>query len=112
MPVQLQCPHKGCMKVQEAWLDPKTDKVYCALCEKEIPNVNHFMKVQLKTLRQFRPKNTAPFATKCGNCSKESTPVLDNNDVVCSSCLKPLNHLSPIFKNMLKDQLTKKRDIE
>ena len=112
MPVQLQCPHKGCMKVQEAWLDPKNDKVYCAACEREIENINHFVKVQLKTLRQYRPKNTTAFSVKCGNCSKESAPVLKNNDVVCSSCTKPLNHLSPIFRNMLKDQLSKKSDIE
>jgi len=100
------------MKVQEAWLDPKTDKVYCSLCEKEIPNVNHFMKVQLKTLRQFRPKKTGAFVVKCGKCEKENTPILQNNDIVCPSCSSPLNNLSPIFKNMLKEQLAKKSDIE
>jgi len=112
MPVQLQCPHKGCMKMQEAWLDPKTDKVYCAECDREIPNITHFTKVQLKTLKQYKQKKTAAFATKCAACQKEAVPVLHNNDVVCAGCLKPLNHLSPIFKNMLKDQLSKKREIE
>ena len=112
MPVQLQCPHKGCMKVQEAWLDPKTDKVYCSKCEQEINNGNHFIKVQLKTLKQYRPKNTTAFSVKCGKCSKEAPPELENNDVVCSACHSPLNHLSPIFKTMLKEQLKKRGDIE
>ncbi len=112
MPVQLQCPHKGCMKIQEPWLDPKDNKVYCSACEKEVTNVTHFMITQLKTLKQYRPKNTTAFAVKCSHCSKEAAPILSNNDVLCSGCNKPLNHLSPIFKNMLKDQLSKKRDIE
>lgn len=112
MPVQIQCPHKGCMKVQEAWIDPKTDKVYCSLCNREIVNVNHFMKVQLKTLKQYRPKNTTAFSVKCTACQKEGAPVLHNGDIVCSGCLSPLNNLSPIFKNMLKDQLSKKQEIE
>lgn len=112
MPVQLQCPHKGCMKIQEPWIEPKTDKIYCSLCNREVVNVNHFIKIQLKTLKQYRPKNTAPFAVKCNDCNKEDTPILENNEIVCSACLKPLKQLSPIFKNMLKEQLIKKRDIE
>ena len=42
----------GSKEVAPDLIDPKTNKVYCSLCEKEIPNINHFMLVQLKTLKQ------------------------------------------------------------
>ncbi len=99
------------MKLQEPWLEPKTNKVCCSLCNQEIPNINHFVMIQLKTLKQYRPKNTTAFSVKCQSCAKESPPVILDDEVVCSACEKPLNHLSPIFKNMLKEQLSKKHDI-
>lgn len=110
MAVQIQCPHKGCMKLQPAWLDPLDNKVYCSLCEKEISNINHFIKIQLKTLKQYKPKKTIPFAVKCDACGKEDTPIIKNNNIVCSKCNDSLNKLTPIYKNMLKDFLNKKND--
>lgn len=105
MPFQTVCTNKGCHKSQEPYLDPKNDKVYCSKCEQEINNITHFAKMQMKTLKQFKPKNTTSFSIKCLNCGREGRPQLTNNDVVCSSCQKPLNNLSVPFKNMLKEQL-------
>lgn len=107
--IQLQCTHKACNKMQSPYIDPKTEKVYCSECENEI-QANHFMKVQLKTLKQYRQKDTSRFSTKCALCKKEGTPIILNNDVNCASCKKPLSHLSDIFKNMLKRELAKKEE--
>jgi len=110
MPIQLQCKEKGCMKLTEAYLDPKVDKVYCADCGKEM-QVNHFTKVQLKTLKQYKQKTISRFSVKCNICNNEDTPILNNGVITCSSCQKPLTNLSPIFITMLKDQLKKSKEI-
>lgn len=103
MPVSLPCPHE-CKKNQEPWLDPDSNKVYCSLCEKEI-QANHFLIIQLKTLKQYKPKNSA-FLVKCLKCKKESTPQKNkNNDILCGICGKNLDNLSDVFKRMLITQL-------
>lgn len=104
MPVIVNCA--SCNKTQEPYLDSKSDKVFCSQCENEIQS-NHFMKVQLKTLKQFKVKTTTPFMVKCPSCNKEDTPVKNNGKVCCAGCSKPLNNLTDIFKNMLMDHLDK-----
>jgi uncharacterized Zn finger protein (UPF0148 family) len=89
----------------EPYIDPKDDKVYCSICDKEITNITHFAKMQMKTLKQYKPKTTTSFSIKCQSCNKEDRPKILNGEVVCSNCQKPLNHLSPMFKNMLKEKL-------
>lgn len=91
--------------MQEPYIDPKTDKVYCSLCDKEIVNVTYFTKVQMKSLKQFKQKTTISFGVKCDKCGKEDRPKLINDNVVCSSCNKPLDKLSVPFINMLKKEL-------
>jgi len=121
MAVSLICPNtfidpkskkkKTCGQV-EGYMDPKTDKVYCPLCDNEILNVSHFMKITMKTLKQFRQKVQVAFGVKCQNCNKESQPILINDKIICPHCKKEHNHLSEPFKIMLKDKLkTVKRDI-
>jgi DNA-directed RNA polymerase subunit RPC12/RpoP len=105
MPFSMICTTKGCGKAMEPYLDPKTDKVYCSLCNQEITNVTYFAKMQMKTLKQFKQKTVVSFAVKCVRCGKEARPKLVNDDVVCSGCNKPLDNLSIPFKNMLKEQL-------
>lgn len=105
MPFSLPCTNKGCSKLQEPYIDPKTDKVFCSLCEREIINVTHFAKVQMKTLKQYKPKNTTSFSIKCQKCGKDDRPKLIGEDIVCASCKKPLDHLSEPFKIMLKEKL-------
>ena len=89
----------------EPYMEPKTEKIYCPSCNNEIPNVTHFMKVTMKTLKQFRQKPTVAFGVKCQNCGKEAQPKVVNDDIVCPQCEKPHNHLSEPFKIMLKDKL-------
>lgn len=105
MPFNLVCNNKDCMKMQEPYIDMKTDKVYCSICDKEIVNVSHFVKVQMKSLKQFKQKNTTSFSMKCPKCNKDGRPKVVQDEVVCFNCLKPLDHLSVPFKNMLKEQL-------
>lgn len=105
MPFSIQCPNKGCGKIQAPYLDPQDDKVYCSLCEKEITNVTHFVKLQMKSLKQFKPKSNKPFAVQCQYCGKNDRPKLVQNDIVCAKCNKPLDHLSEPFKIMLRDKL-------
>jgi Zn finger protein HypA/HybF involved in hydrogenase expression len=95
---------KKCGEV-EPTMDPKTEKVFCSKCNKEIPNMNHFQKMTMKTLRQFRQKEQIPFGVKCQNCGKEAQPKVVKDDIVCPACAKPHTHLSEPFKIMLKDKL-------
>jgi hypothetical protein len=44
-----------CKKSTEPILDKITNKVYCSVCDTEI-SVSHFVKVQLKDLKQYRNK--------------------------------------------------------
>ena len=53
MAFSIQCTNKGCQKIQEPYIDTKDDKVYCSLCNKELLNITHFVKVQMKSLKQF-----------------------------------------------------------
>ncbi len=99
------CNNKGCGKHMEPYIDPKTDKVYCSVCDGEITNITHFAKSQMKTLKQFRVKNKISFSVKCDKCGKEDRPKIVADQVVCSGCKKPLDNLSSTFKIMLKEQL-------
>lgn len=105
MPFSLVCTNKGCGKQMEPYLDPKDDKVYCSLCDKEISNITHFAKIQMKSMKQFKQKNTTSFSIKCKKCNKEDRPKVVNDDIVCAHCKKPMDHLSAPFKIMLKEKL-------
>jgi len=101
----MPCSNKGCGKLQEPYLDPKTDKVFCSLCDGEISNITHFAKMQMKTLKQYKQKKTVSFAVKCPKCGKEDRPKVIANDIICANCNKPMDHLSEPFKIMLKEKL-------
>lgn len=101
----MPCTNKGCHKLQEPYLDPKTDKVYCSLCNLEISNITHFAKMQMKSLKQYKQKNMTSFAIKCPKCGKEERPKVVGQDIVCAGCKKPMDHLSEPFKLMLREKL-------
>ena len=105
MPFSTFCTNKGCGKIQEPFLDPQDDKVYCSACEGEITNITHFVKIQMKSMKQYRQRQPKPFAVKCGKCGREERPKIANDDIVCGACAQPMDNLSPIFKNMLKQRL-------
>ena len=109
MAVRIPCPH--CKKEQEPILDPKKDQVSCTLCN-EIIDVNHFVKVQLKALKQYGEIKRVPFGVKCDKCNKNETPVEQDGEIVCGACHKPLSNLTDTFKRMLQDKLSRvKKDI-
>ncbi len=121
MPVTLVCNNthiddktkkeKKCGEM-EPYMDPKTEKVYCSKCNREVPNVQHFTKVTMKTLKQFRQKPQVAFGVKCKNCGKEAQPIVVGDDIVCPGCNKAHTHLSEPFKMMLKDKLkTANKDV-
>lgn len=105
MPFSTFCTNKGCGKQMEPYLDPKTDKVYCSLCDKELPNMTYFAKVQMKSLKQYKQKQAVVFGVKCQSCGKEAQPKVVGDDIVCPSCNKAHEHLSEPFKIMLRDKL-------
>lgn len=105
MPFSMSCTNKGCGQVMEPYIEPKTDKVYCSACDREIGNVTHFAKVQMKSLKQFKQKKVVSFAVKCQSCGKEDRPKLVGEDIVCGACKKAHTHLSEPFKIMLRDKL-------
>jgi hypothetical protein len=104
MSVQTLCPH--CNKTQNPYINPKTDEVFCGACNKQMP-ANHFMKMQLKTLKQYREVKKVPFGVKCQKCGKEDKPKDTGTDIVCGACGDTLDHLTEQFKRMLKIQLKK-----
>jgi hypothetical protein len=105
MAFSTQCIHKGCYKNMEPYLDPDNNKIYCSSCDQELTNLTHFVKVQLKANKQYKPKQSKSFAVKCLVCKKEDRPKLVGKEVVCSSCSKPLSQLSEPFKVMLREKL-------
>jgi hypothetical protein len=101
MPFMMVCNNKGCGKHQSPTLSVEDNKVYCAECDKEITNVNPFIKNQMKSMNQIKKENNKSFGIKCNNCGKEGRPKKDNNNLICSFCSKELSQLSPIYKSML-----------
>jgi hypothetical protein len=96
----------GCKKQMEPYLESfKNDNIFCSLCNRQLANVSHFVKIQMKTLKQVRPKITTSFAIKCKKCGKEDRPILAGSDILCSGCKRPHEHLSEPFKIMLRDKL-------
>ena len=110
MPFSTFCIHKGCGTHMEPYIDQQ-DKVYCSVCDKELTNLTHFAKSQMKAFKQFKPKKKLAFSVKCTSCSKEDVPVINNNDIICGNCKKVLTNLSEPFKLMLKTELKKDKDI-
>jgi hypothetical protein len=105
MPFSIVCNNKGCGQQQEPFLDPTTNKVYCAICGQEISNVNQFTKTQMKFIKQFRPKTTESFSVKCEFCNETNRPNLVNDVLTCARCKKVLTHISPMFVRALKEYL-------
>lgn len=105
MPFSILCPHKGCRDQMEPYLDTDTNLVYCSSCDQEIPNITHFVKIQMKSFKQFRKKKTISFSVKCQKCSKEDRPKIVNDQIICSFCKAEHAHLSEPFKILLKDKL-------
>jgi ribosomal protein L34E len=107
MPFLINCTNKGCGKFQAPFLDQENDEVYCSLCQQTIAGITVFAKQQMKSLKQFKPKSKKSFAVKCNNCNKEERPIIVGENLVCTLCKKSLDQLTPTFKTMLKEQLSK-----
>jgi DNA-directed RNA polymerase subunit RPC12/RpoP len=105
MAVQMQCT--GCGKMQPPYMNQKTEEVFCSLCDVKIAPVNHFIKMQLKALKQYQEQKKVAFGVKCQKCGKEEKPKDTGKDIVCGACGKSLDHLTDAFKRMLKAQLPK-----
>lgn len=97
----MQCSNKGCCQMQQPFLDPKTDKVHCSICEGEISQATHFAKQQMRMLKQFREKKKSSFSSKCHVCSLEERPVKKEMDWHCKGCGEKLNLTAP-FKQILE----------
>jgi Zn finger protein HypA/HybF involved in hydrogenase expression len=102
MAVSANCTN--CNTTTEPFMDPKNDKVYCGDCEEEM-QVSHFVKITMKSIKQFRQKQTISFGVKCQSCHKEARPVILDEKIVCPTCQNEHTHLSDSFKLMLKDRL-------
>lgn len=95
-----------CKAESEPFLDKDTDKVFCSKCEEEFA-ASHFVKIQLKTLKQFKPKNTKSFTVICSNCKAKDRPNLISGKLFCPKCKKEYNNLSEPYKYMLLQFLPK-----
>lgn len=97
------CDNKGCMKEQIPLLDESSNAVICAECNRPIKTVTEFAKRQMKSLGQMlrKKKSRSAYAVKCPSCSIESTPVIIDDELACSSCSSKLN-LSKPFDRMVR----------
>ena len=107
MPFIMSCNNKGCGKQQSPVLSIEDNKVYCAECDNEILNVSPFIKGQMKNLGQTRKDKTKSFSVKCSECNKDSRPNKKDNLLFCGSCSKELKNISPIYKKMYLEILSK-----
>jgi len=105
MSFSTNCTNKGCGKFQEPYIDPKTDKVFCSICHKELINITRFVKLQMKSTKQYRAKETASFSVLCNKCNQKKRPKLVNNEIICGGCGEILDNISDAFKTMLKIEL-------
>jgi len=110
MPFSMFCNNKGCGQTMEPYIDPTDDKVYCSSCDNEILNTTHFMKVQMKTLKQFKRKQKIGFSIKCQKCSRENIPKIDKDKFLCQHCNIELNNISEPFKLLLKEKIKNSRE--
>lgn len=110
MPFSTYCTHKGCGNYMQPYLDPSNDKIYCSSCDKELTNITHFIKAQMKSFKQFKPKKKVAFSIKCSACLVEDVPKLVNDQIMCGNCNKPLTNLSEPFKIILKQKLKSNQD--
>lgn len=105
MPFSIACTNKGCYKINQAYIDPKTDKVYCSECDKEIVNITYFTKAQLKSNKQFKKEEKESFTIKCNNCQVTKRPIIVKDKITCASCNKEITSITEQFKIMLKQFL-------
>lgn len=106
MPVMHNC--LKCKKTQELVMDKATKKVYCLECNDEV-NVNHFQKVQLESLKQYREDKKEHFSVKCNDCGSTGKPKILKDKVICFKCNGSLSNISDIYKNMIKIQLKEEK---
>jgi ribosomal protein S27E len=107
MPFSMWCPTKGCRKQQEPFLNPITNEVECSECGGVIPNVSHFVKVQMKSLGQTKKHPKSAFAVRCDKCKTNALPKLGANDkLVCVGCGAELVVSKP-FEIMARDRINK-----
>lgn len=101
------CP--SCNKQNFPELDKDSGKVYCSVCSAQI-TANHFLLIQLKTLKQYRTKTPQAFAVKCNNCSNDTLPIIKSDKLYCTSCNKEITNISKPYMLMLKQHLSSKNE--
>ena len=109
MPYKTFCPK--CKAESQPYLEKETAKVFCSKCEEEFKNATHFIKIQLKTFNQYKPKNTKSFSVKCASCNAKDRPILISGNLFCPKCKKEHQNISPQYKYMLLQFLPKLEDL-
>lgn len=105
MAFNMICVSKGCGELQEPYLDPDTNKVYCSVCNNEIVNITIFAINQMKMNKQYRKKSKTPFSVVCSSCKAQEQPIVEDGELLCAACFKTLDNLSPHFKIMYKNMV-------
>jgi len=114
MPIMLNCVAKGCHSYDEHVLDITTNDVKCVKCDAVIPNMSHFTKQQLISLKQVKKAAKSAYSIRCNKCKVETMPKLDaNNKFVCGSCNDPNINVSKPFELLIRAAIKNgKKDIE
>ena len=112
MAFMTSCSLRGCCKMMEPVIDPKTKIVYCSECDGELPNISSFTKTQMIATKQVKRGVKSAFGIRCNSCKTEALPKINGTGkLVCSSCSGALN-VSAAFEILVKNEIKNgKKDI-
>jgi DNA-directed RNA polymerase subunit RPC12/RpoP len=96
----------SCKKYNTPLLNKFDNEVYCGDCGAKIVS-NHFMKVQLKTLGQFKTPAKSAYSVKCIKCKQEALPKLSGKDLICGYCGDPCKNISKPFEILIRNAIKK-----
>lgn len=102
----LQCNNKECRRISQVKLDPESNEVVCCDCGNVIKNVTEFVKVTLRSNKEFvkKGKISDRFNVKCNSCGRTVTPILKDKVFVCSECFAKMA-LSKPFESLLRQNI-------
>ncbi len=105
----LKCNNKDCRRLAEVKLDPETNEVICCDCGEVIKDVTEFVKVTLRSNKQFvkRAKGNSNFNVECSSCKKKVCPIPKDKSFICPECFAQIK-LSKAFENVLRSSIKSK----
>lgn len=100
------CTNRGCLQLNEAKLNRKTQQVMCIECGQEITGITDTFKKILDAQSQIIRGETKAMSVQCNACKKKCDINIKEDKPYCSLCDTKLQ-LSDTFFNMAKTMIKK-----